>query len=189
MNIHVPVPEVYGDHFEKFSPLWKTQIEKVKAKFSASIVEVRMPREYPTDVPILYVTKESIVPVLDFLKNDSEMDYGFLADLTATDEEINPRFEVVYNLLSHSSMSRIRLKVRVNDGEEVPTAISVWPGANWAEREVWDMYGVRFSGHPDLRRILMDERWVGHPQRKDYPLRGYQLFPDAAPINEKLLEE
>lgn len=189
MNINVPVPEVYGGIFDKFSPIWKIQIEKLKAKHGVSIEEVRMPREYPTDVPILYVKKEAIIAVLETLKNDNEMEYGFLSDLTATDEEVNPRFEVVYNLLSHQNMARIRVKTRVNDGEEVPTATGLWDGANWAEREVWDMYGVRFSGHPDLRRILMDERWVGHPQRKDYPLRGYQLFPDAAPINPQLLED
>ncbi len=189
MNIHVPVPEVYGGIFDQFGATWKAQIEKLKNKFGSAIEEVRMPREYPTDVPIVFVKKESIIPVLEFLKSEADMDYGFLADLTATDEEINPRFEIVYNLLSHTHMARIRLKVRVNDGEEVPTATGIWDGANWAEREVWDMYGVRFSGHPDLRRILMDERWVGHPQRKDYPLRGYQLFPDAAPINPKLLED
>jgi NADH-quinone oxidoreductase subunit C len=189
MNINVPVPEVYGGFFDQFGATWKSQVEKLKAKFGGAIEEVRMPREYPTDVPIVFVKKDSIIHVLEFLKSEVGMDYGFLADITATDEEINPRFEIVYNLLSHTNMARIRLKVRVNDGEEVPTATGLWDGANWAEREVWDMYGVRFSGHPDLRRILMDERWVGHPQRKDYPLRGYQLFPDAAPINPKLLED
>ena len=188
MNINVPVPEVYGGLFEQFSATWKSQIEKLKTLHPNAIEEVRMPRDYPTDVPIIFVKKDAVVNVLLSLKNEPDMDYGFLSDLTATDEEVNPRFEVVYNLLSHMNLARIRIKVRANDGEEVPTVSHIWAGANWAEREVWDMYGVRFSGHPDLRRILMDERWVGHPQRKDYPLRGYQLFPDAAPINPKLLD-
>ena len=113
------------------------------------------------------------------MKSEPGFEYGFLSDLTATDEEIAPRFEMVYNLFSTRHKWRIRLKVRVREDEEVPTAIPVWPGANWAEREVWDMYGIRFKGHPDLRRILMDERWEGHPLRKDYPLRGYQIFTDA----------
>jgi NADH-quinone oxidoreductase subunit C len=140
-------------------------------------------------VPILFVSKDKVVEVLRELKEGGDFQYEFLADITATDEEVEPRFEVVYNIASLSTGARIRLKVRVRDGEEVPTATGVWDGANWAEREIWDMFGVRFSGHPDLRRILMDERWKGHPLRKDYPLRGYQLFPDTQPINVDLLKD
>ncbi|MGH7371900.1 MAG: NADH-quinone oxidoreductase subunit C, partial [Candidatus Methylomirabilales bacterium] len=81
-----------------------------------------------------------------------------------------PRFEVVYNLYSISRADRIRVKVRVLDGTEVPSVTGVWPTANWHEREVFDMFGIRFAGHPDLRRILMPEDWEGHPLRKDYPV-------------------
>ncbi|MBC7387298.1 MAG: NADH-quinone oxidoreductase subunit C [Cryobacterium sp.] len=147
-----------------------------------------MPKEYPTDVPILFIRAESIVAVMDFMRTANGFEYGFLADITATDEELEPRFEIVYQLLSHSNMSRIRLKVRVRDGEEVPTITSLWVAANWPEREIYDMYGVRFSGHPNMRRILMDDRFVGHPLRKDYPLRGYQIFPDTPLPNPNLLE-
>lgn len=167
MDVNTPVPTLHGGWVDQFGALWKTQIDAVKAKFGSVITEVRMPREYPTDVPILYVEKESIVEVLRFLKETEGCEYGFLSDITATDEEKDPRFEIVYNLFSHSKLARIRVKVRVSEGQEVPTAIPVWPGANWAEREVWDMYGVRFSGHPEMRRILMDNRWEGHPLRKD----------------------
>jgi NADH-quinone oxidoreductase subunit C len=189
MDINQPVPTIYGNQYDQFKSLWEQQIAKLKERFPSDIEEVRMPRDYPTDVPILYVRKSGIVPVLQAMKEASGLDYQFLSDITATDEEINPRFEVVYNLFSHVSKARIRVKVRLNEGEKVPTIVSLWNAANWAEREVFDMYGVEFEGHPDLRRILMDERWQGHPLRKDYPLRGYQIFPEAQSINEKLLED
>jgi NADH-quinone oxidoreductase subunit C len=83
---------------------------------------------------------------------------------------------------------RIRVKTRVPEGQDVATASGLWKGADWAEREVYDMFGIKFRGHPDLRRILMDERWVGHPLRKDYPLKGYQLFPEPENIHRELLD-
>ncbi len=189
MNVNTPIPTNQGHISEKFGEIWKKQVEAIQIKFGAAIEEVRWPGSYPTDVPILYVKKEKIVEVLEFAKLTPGLEYGFLSDLTATDEEFDPRFEIVYNLLSHSNMARIRFKVRVSEGAEVPTVISVWKAANWAEREVFDMFGVKFSGHPDLRRILMDERWVGHPLRKDYPLRGYQIFPDSLPPQPDLLKD
>lgn len=188
MDIRTKVPTNYGDLQDKFMETWKTQVEKAQARFGPAIEEVRMPGEYPTDAPILYVRKERLVELLSFLKGEPGFDYAFLSDITATDEESEPRFEVVYNLYSVQKHYRIRVKTRVRDGEEVPTAVSVWAGANWAEREIFDMFGVRFKGHPDLRRILMDGRFVGHPLRKDYPLRGYQIFPTPEPINTRLLE-
>ena len=189
MDINQPVPTIYGSHVDQYSELWTRQITALRSQFASAIEEVRLPREYPTDVPILYVRKEFIVQILRALKETSGMDYQFLADITATDEEVSPRFEVIYNLFSHVSKARIRLKVRVNEGDSVPTSVNLWLAANWAEREVFDMYGVAFDGHPDLRRILMDERWQGHPLRKDYPLRGYQIFPDTVPANEALLKD
>ena len=178
----------YGDWLSQWGSDWKTQVASLREKFGAAIEEVRMPTDYPTDVPIIYVQKEKIVEVLSFMKLDSAFDYSFLADLTATDEETDLRFEIVYNLLSLAKHWRIRVKVRVREGDEVPTIITVWKGANWQEREVWDMFGVKFSKHPDLRRVLMDFRFVGHPLRKDYPLRGYQIFPTPEPVDPTLLE-
>jgi NADH-quinone oxidoreductase subunit C len=189
MDIHTPVATIYGNHFEKYAETWKKQIAEIQANFIGSIEEVRFPREYPTDVPILYVKKESAIAVLDFMRTAPGIEYGFLADLTATDEEITPRFEMVYQLLSHSSMARIRVKVRVNENEEMPTATGLWAAANWPEREVYDMFGIKFTGHPHMRRILMDDRWVGYPLRKDYPLRGYQIFPDSPPPKPEYLEK
>lgn len=189
MDIRTPVPTVYGEAVTKHAELWRIQITTLQSRFTGAIEEVRMPGSYPTDVPIVYVKKDSIVGVLSFMKTEAGFEYGFLADLTATDEEsAEYRFEMVYNLFAFGSKARIRVKVRLREGEEVATAIPVWSGANWAEREVFDMFGIRFQGHPDLRRILMDERWEGHPLRKDYPLRGYQVFTEPEPMNTSLLD-
>jgi len=188
MNINTPVPTIYGDHLERFGELWKNQIASLKQQFGEAIEEVQFPREAPTDIPVVFVHASKVVEVLSWMKTNPEFDYGFLADLTATDEEEAPRFHVVYQLMSRKTTARIRIKARVDEGASVPTAIGVWPAANWAEREVWDMFGIRFEGHPDLRRILMDVRWEGHPLRKDYPLRGYQFFPTPEPIDPSLLE-
>ena len=189
MNINTQVPTIYGGMAEKLSGLWSKQIQMVKEKFGSELESVFTPSDYPTDVPILFIKKDSIVEVLRFFKEEKDFDYQFLADLTATDEQTEFRFEIVCQLFSLSTKSRIRLKVKVRESEEVPTVTGLWKAANWLEREVFDMFGVRFAGHPDLRRILMDERWQGHPLRKDYPLRGYQIFPTAQEINPALLEE
>lgn len=188
MDIRTPVPTIYGEHLKAYGEIWKAQVEAIRARFGAEVEEVRMPGEHATDVPIIYIKKSSVVGLLEFLKTEPACDYGFLADVTATDEQSESRFEVVYNLLSIGGRYRIRVKTRVKDGESVPTAVKIWPAANWSEREVFDMYGVRFEGHPDLRRILMDSRWVGHPLRKDYPLKGYQIFPTPEPISPQVLE-
>lgn len=191
-DVRTPISYLNGDWVQKFGPIWKTQTETLKAKFGAAIEEVLMPPEAATDMVTVFVKKESIVLVLQFLKDEPGFEYVFLSDITATDEmefRGNPRFDVVYHLYALFKGPRIRIKVRVAENEDVPTAVSVWPAANWAEREIFDMFGVRFRGHPDLRRILMDERWVGHPLRKDYPLRGYQIFPSPMEANPKLLED
>ena len=188
MDIRTPIPTNAGDLLERCGEIWRAQIEAAQAKFAAVIEEVRMPGTAATDLPTLYIQKESIAAVLEYFKSDPACDYSFMSDITATDEEADPRFEVVYHLLSQAKGCRIRLKVRVKDGDSVPTACGVWPATNWAEREIWDMFGVRFEGHPDLRRILMDERWVGHPLRKDYPLRGYQIFTEPMKPKPELLD-
>lgn len=99
--------------------------------------------------------------------------FDFCSDVTATDWPLRPqRFDVIYCLYSIRDRHRIRVKVRAADTEGVPSVTSVWPAANWLEREVYDMFGVDFTDHPDRRRMLMPEDWQGHPQRKDYPLEG-----------------
>ena len=102
--------------------------------------------------------------------------YNAFEDMTAVDWfPSEPRFQLSYHILSHKYKERIRLRVMVSGTEPAVESISpVWPGANYYEREVFDLFGIRFEGHPNLRRILMPEEWVGHPLRKDYPVEGYR---------------
>jgi NADH-quinone oxidoreductase subunit C len=123
------------------------------------------------------VAREVILDALGFCRDDAELAFDLLVDITAVDyvrfpgREDGPRFEVVYHLYSTTHNHRVRLKARVEeDDARVATACGLWPIANWLEREVWDMFGVRFEGHPDLRRLLLYEEFVGHPLRKDYPI-------------------
>lgn len=123
---------------------------------------------------VLYTDVNHIVPLLTFLRDDERCLFSQLQDVTAIDWPNRPqRFEVVYNLLSLKKNCRIRVKLPVEEGVGVPSAVEVYPSAGWFEREVWDMYGIFFMYHPDLRRILTDYGFEGHPQRKDFPLTGY----------------
>lgn len=167
-----------------------SKLEKIKQRFDADVVGIEFDR---VDCPMVYVKKERILPFLEFLKTDDELRYEFLSDLTCYDdlgqpEEAQGRFVMVYNLFSPANKDRLRVKARLADGEAIASATPLWKAANWAEREVYDMYGVRFDGHPDLRRILMDQRWEGYPQRKDYYWRKYQLFLDPEAVPGHLLK-
>ncbi|MBF6590729.1 MAG: NADH-quinone oxidoreductase subunit C [Ktedonobacterales bacterium] len=121
-----------------------------------------------------------LAPVCQALRDAPSLRYDFLADITAVDWlEREPRYDVVYHLLSLATRAVVRLKVRVGDGEtpspEVASVTGIWPAADWYEREIYDLFGIRFAGHPNLTRILMPLDWVGYPLRKDYPLTGIQL--------------
>lgn len=120
------------------------------------------------------VPYQDIVKALTFLRDDPECAFAVLIDLCGVDHPSRPkRFDVVYHLLSVAKNRRIRIKVEAGEGETVPSAIPVYPVANWFEREAFDMYGILFSDHPDLRRLLTDYGFEGHPLRKDFPLTGY----------------
>jgi NADH-quinone oxidoreductase subunit C len=120
------------------------------------------------------VPATQIVTVAQSLRDAPDARFDYLSDLTAVDwpPRAQARFDVVYCLYSTRLRHRVRLKVRVSEKDPLPSVTGVWPAANWLEREVWDMFGVNFTGHPDRRRLLMPEDWQGFPQRKDYPLEG-----------------
>ena len=108
------------------------------------------------------------MPVCEFLKSEEGGAYTFLTDETAVDYPKRPqRFEIIYQLYSFKRNDRLRLKVLAGEGEKVPSAAAIWPAANWLEREVYDMFGVVYEGHPNLKRILLPDEWTGHPLRKD----------------------
>ena len=117
---------------------------------------------------------DRVVRVLKFLKDDPRCRFEQLTDLCGVDyPERDPRFDVVYHLLSMSHNRRLRLRIGVNEDEPVPSATGVYASAGWWEREAWDLYGIYFAGNPDLRRLLTDYGFDGHPLRKDFPLTGY----------------
>ena len=139
---------------------------------AGSVQEVKFDRDELT----IHVERSLLREACVLLRDDPNCPFNFLSDVTCVDwYPSDPRFEVVYHLLSISKKERVRLKVRV-DGESpvVESVTSVWPAANYFEREVFDLFGVRFTGHPYLRRLLMPEDWEGHPLRKDYPVEGYR---------------
>jgi NADH-quinone oxidoreductase subunit C len=132
--------------------------------------------KFDRDEMTIYVDRANIREACVLLKDHPDCAFNFLCDVTCVDwYPAEPRFEVVYHLLSIPKKERVRLKVRLNSSSPaVESLTSVWPGANYFEREVFDLFGVRFTGHPYLRRILMPEDWEGHPLRKDYPVEGYR---------------
>jgi len=122
----------------------------------------------------LNIDNEDLLKVILFLKNNNETKFRQLIDITAVDyPETDKRFKLVYLLLSHEFNERILVDFFINENELVPTLTSIFPSANWMEREVFDMYGIKFKDHPDLRRILTDYGFKGHPLRKDFPLTGH----------------
>ena len=186
MDVRTPIPSNFGYFYDKYKPQWEQLQTAMQNDFSGSIEIVMNPGVESVDMPTYIVKKASIIEILRSFKE--RYGFSFLTDMTATDEGEDFRFFVVYHLMHLETKARIRIKTRVGENEKMPTAIPLWEGANWAEREIYDMFGIQFEGHPDLRRILMDQRWEGHPLRKDYPLRGYQVFMTPEPIDPELLK-
>jgi NADH-quinone oxidoreductase subunit C len=152
-------------------------LQRLQSRLDAAVVDTHEQHGDATAV----LDRGALLDALRFCRDDPDLGFDVLMDLTGADylkypgREDGPRFEVVYHLYSLSHNHRVRLKVRLDEDDAVvPTAVPLWPIADWLEREVWDMFGVRFEGHPDLRRLLMYEEFVGHPLRKDYPINRRQ---------------
>jgi len=147
-------------------------LQLIKEKYPEAVIDAILPQGDATAV----IRPEYLARVVDFLKSDPRLQFDVLVDITAIDYlGETPRFAVVYHFLSLSFKRRVRLKVAVEEEAPVLDSLTPWWGsANWLEREVWDMFGIRFAGHPDLKRILMYEEFQGHPLRKDYPIKKRQ---------------
>ena len=152
-------------------------LARLRERLGAGVLDTHAYRGDHTAI----LTRAALTEALAFCRDDAALGFDMLIDVTAVDylrypgREDGPRFDVVYHLYSVGHNHRLRLKVPVEqDDASVPTASGIWPIANWLEREVWDMFGIRFEGHPDLRRLLMYEEFVGHPLRKDYPINRRQ---------------
>jgi len=148
-------------------------LDRLRERLGPAVVETHEHRGDATAV----IERRALLQTLQLCRDEPDLAFEVLMDLTAVDyskfpgREDGPRFEVVYHLYSITHNHRVRLKVRVDEDDAVvPSATGLWPIANWLEREVWDMFGVRFTDHPNLKRLLLYEEFGGHPLRKDYPI-------------------
>ena len=168
-------------------------VKRLRERFQAAVIEAT---EFVGQLSVR-IERERIAEVCDFLKRDAEMPFNYLSDLTCVHypEREDAPFEVVYNLYSIAANERVRLKVRTGDAEGVETVSGVWPTANWMEREVYDLFGVQFLHHPDLRRLLLPPDWEGHPFRKEYPLEFIENewtarhLPEFTDVQREQLEQ
>ena len=156
------------------------QIDRINSKYKRVILDSH---DFRGDQTIT-VQKNILIELFKFLRDDPELDFKFLMDLTAVDylNRKDIRFEVVYHFYSLKHNGRLRIKIPVGEDDcTVDSVSSLWKTANWYEREVWDLYGIKFNGHPDMRRIFLYEEFKGHPLRKDYPINKRQ--PLIGPLN------
>jgi NADH-quinone oxidoreductase subunit C len=145
-------------------------VAKIRTWRPAAVAEVNLFRGELT----LVIYREHLRPLAEFLRDEPDMAFTFLSDVTGMDRfPIEPRFELNYHLLALSRRQIVRLRVRLPGNDPViESVVPVWPTANWHEREIFDLFGIRFEGHPDLRRIFLPDDWEGFPLRKDYPVEG-----------------
>jgi NADH-quinone oxidoreductase subunit C len=180
----VPAPKDASDH---------ALVKRLRAKFGGAITEAS---EFVGQLSVR-VARERIVEVCDALKRDAETPFNFLSDLTCVHhpDDFDAPFEIVYNLYSISGNARVRLKVATTEDVGVESVTGVWSTANWMEREVYDLFGVQFKHHPDLRRILLPDDWEGHPLRKDYPLEALENewtakhLPEFSAVQQEQVEQ
>jgi NADH-quinone oxidoreductase subunit C len=155
-------------------PTVEAKLQGLAAHISAALPGVVIASEVRHGELCIRVERESLAVALGFLRDDGECRFNVLCDICGVDYPDRPRrFEVVYNLLSLSRNQRIRVKVDTDEEHPVPSAVELFSSAGWWEREAWDLFGIYFAGNPDLRRILTDYGFDGHPLRKDFPLTGY----------------
>jgi NADH-quinone oxidoreductase subunit C len=145
-------------------------VARIRAWQSGAIAELI---SFRGELTVL-VPREYLLPLCEFLAADRDLAFTYLSDVTAVDRfPIEPRFELNYHLLSISRRDFLRLRVRLSgESPAIESVVPVWPTANWHEREIFDLFGIRFEGHPNLRRMLLPDDWEGHPLRKDYPVEG-----------------
>jgi len=157
--------------------------ERLRAWNSKAVAEVIQFRDETTIV----ILREFLRAAAEHCRQDAKLQYNLLSAATCVDRfPHEPRFELNYLLVSIPRRERVRLKVRVSGNDPVvDSLVPVWPGANWLEREIFDLFGIRFNGHPDLRRILLPDDWEGHPLRRDYPVEGYRDVPNTGELFRK----
>ncbi len=150
------------------------------AKAVAEVVEFR-------GETTIVVPRELLRVAAERCRSDANLQFNLLTDATCLDRyPIEPRFELNYHLVSIPRRTKVRLRVNLSGDDPVlDSIVTVWPGANWLEREIFDLFGIRFSGHPDLRRILLPEDWEGYPLRRDYPVEGFRDVPSAGELFRK----
>lgn len=156
---------------------WHPAARDLREQFGPAIVDVVRFRDETT----IHVDRRQLRNVCLYLRDHDEMQFNFLTDLTAVDMlrlRTTPRYDVVALLYSIPNRVRLRIKAGLDDGQPVPSLVPIWQGANWLEREAYDMFGIVFEGHPNLKRMLLPDDWdEGFPLRKDYPLRGWKEYP------------
>jgi NADH-quinone oxidoreductase subunit C len=165
------VANVEAEATEPALPDIHLELGKIRGAHAEAVVAVEEAPE--RDMFWVELKPSALVPVVKLLRDDRALSYNFLDDLTCVDRPWEERrFCVIYNLYSHSRLRRLILRVRVPEGEPVPTLTGLFAAADWAEREVYDLFGVTFKGHPNMTRIQLPDDWEGHPLRKDYPIVG-----------------
>jgi NADH-quinone oxidoreductase subunit C len=156
---------------------WHPAVRAVREQFGPGVVDVVRFRDETT----IHIQPELLLEVCDYVRAHEQLAFTMLSDITAVDMlrlRTSPRFDVVVLLYSLMNRVRLRIKAGIDDGQSVPSLVPLWRGADWLERETYDMFGIVFEGHPNLRRILLADDWdEGFPLRKDYPLRGWKEFP------------
>jgi NADH-quinone oxidoreductase subunit C len=156
-----------------------TDLEQLKSKAAVALLQnsgLVESAKLDRDELTIYVNRSNARRACETLRESPQTKFNFLSDITCVDVfPSEPRFEVIYHLLSHSRKERVRLIAKLPGGDpSIESLMGLWPGVNFFEREIFDLFGVRFVGHPNLRRIMMPEDWEGHPLRKDYPVEGYR---------------